>query len=371
MPRLPLSDFLQVSADAPILDARAPVEYAQGHIPGAVSFPLFSDEERARIGTTYKQVSQDKAVLVGLDFFGPKMSRMVKQAQKIAPNKEVRLHCWRGGMRSGAVQWLLELAGFRVHLLDKGYKDYRRWTLTQFAQPRPLLVLGGLTGSGKTDVLHELAKQHEAVIDLEGLANHKGSSFGSIGLPPQPTPEQFENDLALLLSQLPSNTVPWVEDESLTIGGIGIPKPFFEQMRHAPLLVLDIPQAVRIRKLAAEYGREDPAQLAEAIGRIGKRLGGLATKEALTAIETGDMEKMVAIALGYYDKTYSYGLASKQNVQVVRVVSDTCDPVENAGRVLAVAQQEGLQLLARQTTVALTSPAPSSKEATDNTPWSQ
>lgn len=371
MPRLPLSDFLQGPADAPILDARAPVEYAQGHIPDAVSFPLFSDEERARIGTTYKQVSQEKAVLVGLDFFGPKMSQMVKQAQKIAPHKEVRLHCWRGGMRSGAVQWLLELAGFRVHLLDKGYKDYRRWALAQFAQPRPLLVLGGLTGSGKTDVLQELARQQQAVVDLENLAHHKGSSFGAIGLPPQPTSEQFENNLAWALNQLPAEAVAWVEDESLTIGGLGIPKSFFEQMRHAPLLVLDIPQPVRIRKLAAEYGREDPAQLAEAIRRISKRLGGLATKEALAAIEIGDMEKMVAIALGYYDKTYSYGLESKKNVRVVRVTSDTCDAVENASRVLAAAHQEGLLELAQHTAADLASPIPSAKEAADNTPWSQ
>ncbi len=126
MPRLPLSDFLTGPADAPILDVRAPIEYAAGHIPGALSLPLFTDEERARIGTAYKQVSQDKAVLLGLDFFGPKMSTMVKQAGKLAPGKEVRLHCWRGGMRSGAVQWLLELAGFRVHLLDRGYTDFDR-----------------------------------------------------------------------------------------------------------------------------------------------------------------------------------------------------------------------------------------------------
>jgi len=371
MPRLPLSEFLQGPADIPILDARAPVEYAQGHIPGAISFPLFSDEERARIGTTYKQVSQEKAVLVGLDFFGPKMSRMVKQAQKIAPNKEVRLHCWRGGMRSGAVQWLLELAGFQVHLLDKGYKDYRRWALAQFAHPRPLLILGGLTGSGKTDVLQELVRQQQPVLDLEGLANHKGSSFGAIGLLPQPTPEQFENNLALVLNQLPADAVPWTEDESLTIGAIGIPKPFFEQMRHAPLIVLDIPQPVRIRKLAAEYGREDPEQLAEAIRRISKRLGGLATKEALTAIETGDMEKMVAIALSYYDKTYSYGLAEKKNVRVVRVASDTCDAAENAARVLMVAQQEGLWQLATQSAREPLQSNTIPKEASDNAAWSQ
>ncbi|PJJ48703.1 tRNA 2-selenouridine(34) synthase MnmH [Hymenobacter chitinivorans] len=342
MPRIPLSDFLTGPADAPILDVRAPIEYAHGHIPGALSLPLFSDEERARIGTAYKQVSQDRAIHIGLDFFGPKMSRMVKQAQKLAPNKEVRLHCWRGGMRSGAVHWLLELAGFKVHLLDKGYKDYRRWALAQFAEPRPMLILGGLTGSGKTDVLHELARRGETIVDLEGLANHKGSSFGAIGLPPQPTPEQFENNLALELSQLPAGVTPWLEDESLTIGRLTIPKPLFEQMRAAPLLVLDIPRPVRTRKLAAEYGKEDPQQLAEAIQRISKRLGGLATKEALAAIEVGDMEKMVDIALSYYDKTYGFGLDNKTNSQVLRLPSDTCDPQVNADLVLEAARHASL-----------------------------
>ncbi|MCC2546106.1 tRNA 2-selenouridine(34) synthase MnmH [Hymenobacter sp. BT175] len=345
MPRLPLSDFLTGPAEAPILDVRAPVEYAAGHIPGALSLPLFTDEERARIGTAYKQVSQDKAVLLGLDFFGPKMSRMVKQARKLAPGKEVRLHCWRGGMRSGSVQWLLELAGFKVHLLDKGYKDYRRWALAQFTEPRPILILGGLTGSGKTDVLHELARRGETVVDLEGLANHKGSSFGAIGLPPQPTPEQFENNLALVLDGLPMGVTPWLEDESLTIGRLTIPKPFFEQMRHAPLVVLEIPKEVRTRKLAAEYGKEDPQLLAEAIQRISKRLGGLATKEALAAIEAGDMLKMVDIALSYYDKTYGFGLENKASRRIVRVPSDTCDPAVNAELVLQAAVEHRLAAL--------------------------
>lgn len=342
MPRLPLPDFLHGPANVPILDVRAPIEFAQGHMPGALSLPLFTDEERARIGTAYKQISPDKAVLLGLDFFGPKMSAMVKTAQKLAPAKEVRLHCWRGGMRSGAVQWLLELAGFKVHLLDKGYKEYRRWALAQFAQPRPMLVLGGLTGSGKTDVLHELARQGEAVVDLEGLAHHKGSSFGSIGQLPQPTQEQFENNLAPLLAQLPAGTTPWIEDESLAIGRVIVPKPLFEQMRAVPLVVLEIPRPVRTRKLAAEYGQEDPTELAGAIQRISKRLGGLATKEALAAIEAGDMEKMVDLALDYYDKTYSYGLDTKISRQIVRVPSDTCDPAVNAELVRAAALREKL-----------------------------
>ena len=342
MPRLSLPDFLQSSPGIPILDVRAPSEYLQGHIPGALSFPLFSDEERARIGTTYKQISQDKAVLLGLDFFGPKMSRLVQKAQKLVPSKEVRLHCWRGGMRSGAVQWLLELAGFRVHLLHKGYKDYRHFAVAEFARPRALVVLGGLTGSGKTDVLHELARRQQAVLDLEGLANHKGSAFGSIGLLPQPTQEQFENDLAWQLAAVSPEIPAWVEDESRTIGTVHVPPPFFAQMRTAPLLLLlDIPRQVRVRKLANEYGRQDAGALATAILRIRKRLGGLATKEALAAIAEDDMEKMVSLVLDYYDKTYAHSLGSRP---VTRVASDTCDAATNAELVLRAAQQTNLTL---------------------------
>lgn len=334
MPRLSLNDFLASPTAPPILDVRAPIEFAQGHIPGAINLPLFSDEERARIGTAYKQVSQEKAVLLGLDFFGPNMSRMVKVVKKLAPDKKVRLHCWRGGMRSGAVLWLLELAGFEVQLLDKGYKDYRRAVLAEFTNPRQLRVLGGLTGSGKTDVLRELAKLGETVLDLEGLACHKGSSFGAIGQPPAPTQEQFENTLAQALHALPTDRPIWVEDESLQIGRIIIPRPFFEQMRQAPLTVLEVPRTERVTYLAQEYGNQDAGLLAEAVQRLSKRLGGLATKEALAAIETGDMARMVELVLDYYDKTYGFGLSQKINSSITKVPTDTVDAAANAARVL-------------------------------------
>ena len=335
MPRHPIADFLTTAA-GPILDVRAPAEFAQGHIPGARSLPLFTDEERARIGTTYKQVNPDKAVLLGLDFFGPKLRALVEEAKKLAPGQEVRLHCWRGGMRSGAVLWLLELAGFHVNLLDKGYKDYRHWVLAELARARQLRLVGGYTGSGKTAVLHALAARGEPVLDLEKLANHQGSSFGALGQPPQPTQEQFENNLATALAALPTDRPIWVEDESRSIGSLAIPTPFFEQMQAAPLLVLEVPRAARVQHLAADYGRHDAGALASAVLRLRKRLGGLVTKEALGAIAEDNMPRMVELVLAYYDKTYSYGLAERP---ATTLVAEGTDAVANAALVLAAAHQ--------------------------------
>ncbi len=334
MPRHSLSAF--EALPYPILDVRAPIEFAQGHVPGALSLPLFTDEERARIGTAYKQVSQERAVHLGLEFFGPKMSALVKQAKKLAPDKEVRLHCWRGGMRSGAVLWLLELAGFTVHLLDHGYKDYRRAVLATLAQPRTWRVLGGFTGSGKTDVLHALATEHgQPVLDLEGLARHKGSAFGALGQMPQPTQEQFENNLAAALVRLPAGAPVWVEDESRQIGRLTIPTALFEQLRSAPRYVLEVPRAVRVAKLAAEYGAEAPAELAAAVERLHKRLGGLATREALDAIGAGNFPLMVERVLDYYDKTYAYSLVPRPDEPpLTRIPAPTCDASANASALL-------------------------------------
>ena len=312
MPRLPLADFLALPY--PILDVRAPVEFAQGHIPGAISLPLFTDDERAKIGTAYKRVSQEQAVHLGLKFFGPKMADMARQARKLVPGKEVRLHCWRGGMRSSAVLWLLELAGFRVHLLDGGYKDYRWAVLSSFEPPRHWRVLGGYTGSGKTILLHKLAAETAAppVLDLEALARHKGSAFGGIGQGKQPTQEQFENNLAAAIAALPTGQTAWLEDESRQIGHLTLPPALYQQLRAAPCYFLDVPRAVRVTNLAAEYGAEDPEALCSAIQRLSKRLGGLATRDALAAVASGDFEQMVDLVLAYYDKTYAFGLAERQ-----------------------------------------------------------
>ena len=154
-----IEEFLKLAKDYPILDVRSPGEYSHAHIPGAISFPLFSDEERAKIGTLYKQESREAAVREGLDIFGPNMRRMTEQAEAItssqgAPQeKTLLIHCWRGGMRSGGVAWLLDLYGFKVFTLEGGYKVYRNWVLNMFEKRHLIRLVGGYTGSGKTSIL--------------------------------------------------------------------------------------------------------------------------------------------------------------------------------------------------------------------------
>jgi tRNA 2-selenouridine synthase len=335
-----IHEFLKRAEHLPVLDVRAPVEYEAGHIPGARSFPIFNDSQRALVGTAYKQQGHDPAVLLGLDLFGPKMSAFVKEAAKLAPEKEVLVHCWRGGMRSGAMAWLLNFSGFKVHLLQGGYKTYRHLMLEQFKKPRKLIILGGLTGSGKTDLLPYLKSFGQQTADLEGLANHKGSAFGSIGMAPQPSTEHYENMLGMQLLHSDIEHPLWLEDESKTIGRVVVPIELHTQMQRTPTIVLDVPQKLRVEKLALEYCQTDKSILEAAILKIRKRLGGMATKEALLAIAEDDMEKMVTIALSYYDKAYNFDLAKRELVLPLKLTG--LEPQENTAQILQFAKQKNL-----------------------------
>ncbi len=229
--KVTIEEFLQLAKTNLVLDVRSPSEYAQARIPVAKNLPLFDDEQRKIIGTAYKQQSKQIAIKLGLDFFGVKMKAMVEDVdekltvggwqnaqdkkQKLKSNLQfaknemqtkdgcplpiancVLIHCWRGGMRSAGVAWLLDLYGFKVYTLVGGYKAYRNWVLQQFEKQYYFKIIGGYTGSGKTLILHELKNQHQLTIDLEGLASHKGSALGAMGQLPQPTQEMFENLLA-------------------------------------------------------------------------------------------------------------------------------------------------------------------------------
>ncbi len=314
-----IDDFLKASG--PILDVRSPGEYAQGHIPDAISFPLFSNEERAQVGICYKQQGRDQAVELGFEIAGPKFADFIRQAKAIttpapgiAPDRQVRIHCWRGGMRSGAIAWTLNLAGFHTITLQGGYKAFRQWVRRTVATPKNIILLGGMTGTAKTNILHAIAQQGEQMLDLEGHASHRGSSFGGVCLPPQPSTEQFENLVASAWHQFDPQRPIWIEAESRRIGTCRIPPELFEQMEAAFALEITRPIAERLALLVDIYGQADPAELIAATERIRKRLGGKSTQEAISLIQAGDLTAAFAILLTYYDRTYRYGLAQRKRV---------------------------------------------------------
>lgn len=345
--RIDIHRFLELAPDMPILDVRSPGEYQHAHIPGALSFPLFTDEERKVVGTAYKQVSREKAIKIGLNFFGPRMVELVEKAEKIlqerkATEKKLLVHCWRGGMRSAGVAWLLDLYGFEVYTLTGGYKAYRHWAIKQFEQSYPLQVVGGYTGSAKTELLQALKVQGEKIIDLEGLANHRGSAFGNLGQPPQPSQEMFENKLAMaLFEQTKSDTTKpiWVEDESQRIGDINIPIQFYRYMCSCKVYFLDIPFEKRLDHIVAGYGKFEKERLLNAIVRIKKRLGGLETKMAVNFLIEEDIRSCFSILLKYYDKYYLKSVYSHREdaEQLIHKFSlpDT-DTTSNARALLAI-----------------------------------
>ena len=332
--QITIADFLALTQTVPLIDVRTPLEFAQGHVTGAYNIPLFSNEERVLVGTAYKQQSREAAILLGLDLTGSKWSGFIRQALEIAPDKKVAVHCWRGGMRSGAMAWVLGLYGFDVYVITGGYKQYRRWVLHQFEQHYKLTVLGGMTGSGKTKILQQLAATGNQVVDLEYLAQHQGSAYGTMGKMLQPTQEQFENNLAVELNKLDKEQAIWVEDESLTVGRCAIPKPFWNQMRNTALINLKVPMENRITLSVADYGCLDKTFLAECTQRIHKRLGPQQTKNAIAAIHENRMADFVKLVLVYYDKTYRNGL-SKRDASLVFNMETTSNNINFiAGEVL-------------------------------------
>ena len=312
------AEFLLQAAGKPVIDVRSPSEFARGHIPGAINLPLFTDEERARVGTAYKKTGRSQAFDLGMDIVGPKMSGFVQSARKLAPEKQAFVHCWRGGMRSNSMGWLLETAGFRIHVLKGGYKAYRAFIRENLVTGRHFIILGGLTGSGKTLWLKKLAESGEPVVDLERLANHRGSVFGGIGLGPQPTNEQFENDLFHDLQAFQPDQIIWLEDESRQIGRIFMPEPIFLAMTNSPLIRIKVPDTLRMQVILQEYAGLDPERLAASVRQISRRLGGLITSRCLEFLENGDFAGVVGLLLPYYDKTYSHSL----QVRDFQVVTD-------------------------------------------------
>jgi len=329
--------FLELSEITPIADVRSPSEFKSGHMPGAVNIPLFDDGERAAVGTKFKKEGRLPAILEGLKYTGPEMSSKLENALKITKNGKLLVHCWRGGMRSEAMAWLFSLGGIETEVLEGGYKSYRHHILESLSMKRKMIVLGGMTGSSKTHILRYLKTTGQQVVDLEGLANHKGSAFGALGQAAQPSTEQFANILFNDWKQLNGKLPVWIEDESRNIGSVFMPDRFYLNMQETPAIILMMDVKTRIPRLLEEYSAYPPESLNASILKISKRLGGDKTRDAINAVEQGDYAKAIEITLYYYDKAYQFGLKKKSVKNVAYVNTDTDDIEVNALKVLEAA----------------------------------
>ena len=329
--------FLEYREHEFILDVRTPAEFSKGHIPGAINFPLFENEERAEVGTIYKQESPEAAMIKGLEIVGPKMASFVTKATEILKDKKALIHCWRGGKRSQSVSWLLNNAGFQTTCLKGGYKAYRKAVKAKLRSVDPqFLVLGGKTGCGKTLILHELLKNGEQVIDLEGLANHKGSAFGWIGEHKQPSIEQFENDLWHRLSQMDLDKVIWLENESRSIGSVYLPDGFWEKMKSSTLINIEVPDQYRIKNLVNIYSMDNKEELCLSFGKIKKRLGIKNHDAAVEMVKNGQFAEAVSLALKYYDKTYSHLLAANETPHQIIEKFEVGDPTYISEQLISI-----------------------------------
>jgi tRNA 2-selenouridine synthase len=359
--RIDIDKFLALASQFPVFDVRSPGEFNHAHIPGAFCFSLFSNDERAVVGTIYKQEGREPAIKKGLEFFGPRMKSVVEEAeniirkfysrqgnddsQKNRSHNTVLVHCWRGGMRSEAIAWLLDIYGFRVYTLAGGYKTFRHYVLDTFGLPFKFRILGGYTGSAKTELLSELKKRGEKTIDLESLANHKGSAFGNIGMPAQPGQEMFENLLAMELRNFQIESTDdqpiWLEDESQRIGLVNIPHVLWKNMRSSPVYFLDIPFEVRLDHVVQEYGKLDNEKLAAAIGRISQKLGSLNANTAITHLREGHTREAFSILLAYYDRFYFKALHNREAVDsLLHTISCKSIIPENANLLIQSFQTE-------------------------------
>ena len=332
--KINIERFLKLSETIKIADVRSPSEFSFGHIPGAVNIPLFDDKEREAVGTKYIKEGRLSAIIEGLKHSAPALVSKLEQGLKIAENGKLLVHCWRGGMRSEAMAWLFSLGDLEVNVLDGGYKAYRRYLLESLSEKRKMIVLGGMTGSSKTHILRYFKSSGQQILDLERLANHKGSAFGALGEPPQPTTEHFGNLLFNDFRKLNANLPFWVEDESRNIGSVFMPDTFYLNMQETPTIVLVMSVNSRLPRLMEEYSVYPSEFLKTSLLKISKRLGGDKTRDAIDAVDKGDFAKAIEIVLYYYDKTYLFGLQKKDANSIIYVNAGTDDIESNALKIL-------------------------------------
>ena len=323
-----------------IIDVRTPAEFAEATIPGAVNVPIFSNEERIEVGTVFKQQGKRDARKLGVKLVAPKIPLLMDQVEEYRQSHPgpVIVFCWRGGMRSLAMTSFMNLAGIPARQLLGGHKGFRRKVLDYFEQQQwpPVFVLRGLTGVGKTRVLQQLGEMGYPVVDLEGLANHRGSAFGALGLEPQPSQKKFDVLLWQRLEQLQDKPYLVTEGESLHIGRVMIPKPFHQAMQTQTSLWITASLEVRTQIILEDYPALDQLkeQFEKPINALKERLGGKVVAEFLDLLNSGQWDTLVReLMVRYYDPLYLHTLP-EQRVEI------ELETVEDATRKVAATLDE-------------------------------
>ena len=304
-----------------LVDVRTPLEFEEDHIPGAVNVPLLSNEERVEIGILHKQSGPHAARQRGLELTAPRFPSIVGEIASAASGRPVLVYCWRGGLRSRTVTCILELTGYNAVQLQGGYKTYRNHVVSyfeNFTPPGPLVVIHGLTGIGKTSFILGLRGEKYTVIDLEGLACHRGSAFGGLGLSQSFSQKWFESILWDALRKSPKDMPIILEGESRRIGRIYLPGNMYEVMKDAIIVWCAASLETRVDRLIDEYGREEYREgMASALERISRKLGGAKFREISEYLERWELRPFMAELLNsYYDKVYYKTKDWQENVSI-------------------------------------------------------
>ncbi len=328
-----VEDYAQIlHDDRPLIDVRAPVEFHRGTLPSAVNLPLLTDKERDAVGKVFKSQGHDAAVALGhrLVTADAKATRVMAWRNFAVGHPRALITCWRGGLRSEIAQaWLAE-AGVELPRVVGGFKALRQFcldTIQSTGTARRFIVVGGRTGSGKTHVVRA-AREH---LDLEAIANHRGSAFGGRSSP-QPPPVTFENALAVALLKLSAAAPIVVEDESRTIGRLAVPVAIYDAMQRAPIVLLDVDDADRVDNIYREYVAQADSpepHLTAGLARIERRLGGVRYRELAALMDRAfradathrrdaHREWIRRLLEYYYDPMYDYQIAGKKQRIVMR-----------------------------------------------------
>lgn len=310
-----------------MIDVRSPSEYCEATIPGSINIPVFTDEERAEIGTLYKQVSKEAANERGLEIFSAKLPAFIRQFQKI--DTPMTVFCWRGGMRSKTAATVLNLMGIKANRLSGGIRTYRQWVVKELEKEvftPELFVLNGYTGCGKTVLLNRLADEGYPAIDLEDLAGHRGSIFGQIGREPN-NQKKFDSLLVHEIQKVQDNSFVYIEGESKRIGKVLIPSFLFDKKEHGTHVFIHMPLAQRVKNILDDYNPwGDGDKFLEAFNLIKRRIHMPIAKEIEEKLGAGQFEEVVALLLEYYyDPRYEYSTTKHPHENDIVIHADSID----------------------------------------------